>query len=325
MSHKLHLTFDGLDDTDFFRAITSGVENTEAEWYDYVDRYHSAIPTATEALFLALCTSEGHSSYELLARAIAKERGQDILEIGCGSGQLVHALTASPDLHYTGIDLCRTEIERGLAAFEGYENVRFVHARAAQLPFDDESFDVVTSHQTFNFMPDPVPAFAEAYRVLRPGGALVFAVNRATRLTPSATFQRLFKAAAGVMRSAYPQYAIPRDHDPRIYQDGGILSLLNEAGWVGTEHAKIETFDVGAMMNPEEAYATIVRGYELAAVPSKDAMLDAVEALAREIAAETKHDDVDLELGIRIVTARRSYLSIITGSTDSTCESRSAS
>lgn len=315
MAHAMatpRLAIHGLDDTDFLRAITSGRDYTEAEWYEYLDRFHSAVPMATESLFTALRGPEGLSSYEMLARAIAKLGQRDVLDVGCGSGQFAHEMTASsPGTRYTGVDLCEAEIERGIAAFENDPNVRLVRAHASTLPFPAESFDVVTSHQTFNFVPDPVPALAEAFRVLRPGGTLIFVVNRAMKLRPDSTYQRLFEAAKSVLLSAYPAYRAPRPYDPRIYDGPGILSLLRDAAPYDLDGVQVETFDIGAMMTPEQAWATMVRSYDLAAMYSSSEMVERVEARAMEIAAEANRSDLDIELGIRIVTAMRPRLLLL--------------
>jgi len=304
---KRRLVVHGLDDTDFVRAFTSGLAHTEQQWYDYVDRYHTQIPNATEALFVNLRTPQEVSSYAMLAYAVAALRGRDLLEIGCGSGSFVDDLFAvQPDLRYSGIDLCEAEIERGRAAFGRYSNVHLLQAHASQLPFDDESFDVVTSHQTFNFMPNPIPAFAEAFRVLRPGGTLIFAVNKATKFNPEGAYQQLFEAAASVLRRHYPAYRIPNLYDPRIYDDRGIFDLLREAGF-DASRARIDSFDVGAMMTPEEAWGSIVRNYQLAFVSFKDEMADAVEARAMKI-ADIARAEIDVELGMRIVSAPRPQL-----------------
>ena len=130
---KARLVVHGLDETNLFHATTAGLAHTDADWYDYVERFHEAIPMATESLFAVMCTPEGLSSYAMLARAIANVSPGDVLEIGCGSGQLVHDLIGGkPDLRYTGVDLCEAEIARGRIAFERYANVRLERARAAQ-------------------------------------------------------------------------------------------------------------------------------------------------------------------------------------------------
>jgi SAM-dependent methyltransferase len=54
-------------------------------------------------------------------------------------------------------------------------DVRTVAAEAGELPFEDESFDIVFGHAVLHHIPDVDHAFAEFRRVLRPGGAIVFA------------------------------------------------------------------------------------------------------------------------------------------------------
>jgi arsenite methyltransferase len=51
-------------------------------------------------------------------------------------------------------------------------HVRFVEGQAEQLPFDDESFDVVISNGVIDLIPDKEAVFTGLFRVLRPGGRL---------------------------------------------------------------------------------------------------------------------------------------------------------
>ena len=45
-----------------------------------------------------------------------------------------------------------------------------------KLTFEDDSFDILTSNQVFEHVPDDRAGYRESYRVLRPGGALIFSV-----------------------------------------------------------------------------------------------------------------------------------------------------
>ncbi len=62
------------------------------------------------------------------------------------------------------------EAASGGAGEAGTLNVSFEIASAYELPFDDDSFDVVYAHQVMQHLADPVTALREARRVLRPGG-----------------------------------------------------------------------------------------------------------------------------------------------------------
>ena len=64
---------------------------------------------------------------------------------------------------------------RAAAAELGVKNVKFVESEAEQLPFDDESFDVVVSNGVIDLIPDKDAVFAELYRVLVPGGRMQIA------------------------------------------------------------------------------------------------------------------------------------------------------
>ena len=57
----------------------------------------------------------------------------------------------------------------------GATNVEFRESEAEQLPFPDESFDVVISNGVIDLIPDKDAVFAELYRVLEPGGRIQLA------------------------------------------------------------------------------------------------------------------------------------------------------
>lgn len=101
------------------------------------------------------------------------EPGMEILDLGCGPGSITVGLAryVAPS-RVIGVDRATAALDaaRDHAAEAHLDNVGFTLANVYELPFDDESFDVVYAHQLMQHLADPVAALGEARRVLRPGG-----------------------------------------------------------------------------------------------------------------------------------------------------------
>jgi SAM-dependent methyltransferase len=116
-----------------------------------------------------------HYHRRLLAAA-SVERSDRILDIGCGAGQATRdAARAAAAGSALGVDLSSQMIDlaRRRASDEGLTNARFVQADAQIHPFDAEHFDGAISRAGSMFFGDPVAAFSNIHRALRPGGRLV--------------------------------------------------------------------------------------------------------------------------------------------------------
>lgn len=110
-----------------------------------------------------------------LASRVATLRPTCVLEIAAGTGvvtrQLANAL--APEVRIVATDLNQAMIDRA-AAVGACRRVEWRQADAMQLPFSDESFDVVVCQFGAMFFPDKPKAFSEAKRVLRSGGTFIF-------------------------------------------------------------------------------------------------------------------------------------------------------
>ena len=95
-----------------------------------------------------------------------------LLDIGCGPGYVSEAASASGAIP-TGIDFSPQMIQRAEKRNPGLE---FQTADAHELPFEDETFDAVVSNFGLLHLSRPEKAFAEIFRVLRPGGKLGFSL-----------------------------------------------------------------------------------------------------------------------------------------------------
>ena len=102
--------------------------------------------------------------------------GERVLDLGSGSGMDVFAaaLQVAPGGSVIGVDITPEQLAKA-ERLRRDEHVSFRRARIEALPFEDGSFDVVISNGVVNLSADKRRVFAEAARVLRPGGRLALA------------------------------------------------------------------------------------------------------------------------------------------------------
>ncbi len=137
---------------------------------DYPADLLSRVPDTAAASFAGVANPFSLGTLEL---------GERVLDVGCGAGtdSLVAAQMIAPDGRVTGIDMTPQMLAnaRRAAAEMGLDNVEFIESEAEQLPFPDESFDVVISNGVIDLIPDKDAVFSELRRVLRPGGRIQLA------------------------------------------------------------------------------------------------------------------------------------------------------
>lgn len=107
-----------------------------------------------------------------LPKVFPFERARDkrVLEIGCGAGFDALAFIEAA-AEYTGLDIAPENVDRTRAHLQLYGYTpEIVLADAENLPFADASFDILFSNGVLHHTPHIEKAFAEANRVLRPGG-----------------------------------------------------------------------------------------------------------------------------------------------------------
>ncbi|MCB1491353.1 MAG: methyltransferase domain-containing protein [Rhodobiaceae bacterium] len=127
-------------------------------------------------------------SGEQLAEAADPVPGARVLDVAAGNGNATLAF-ARRWCEVTSTDYVPALLERGRAraAAEGFD-VTFREADAENLPFADESFDIVTSSFGVMFTPNQSRAASEMIRVCRPGGRIAMA-----NWTPEGFVGQLFK------------------------------------------------------------------------------------------------------------------------------------
>jgi len=140
---------------------------------------------------------------QVVERARAKA-GDKLLDVATGSGNVaIPAALAGAEV--TGLDLTPKllDVARERAAEAGVQ-IAFVEGDAEELPFDDRSFDRVTSCFGVMFAPRQDLAASELVRVARPGGRIVVAA-----WTPEGLTGRMFKTVGSYMPPPPPELTPP--------------------------------------------------------------------------------------------------------------------
>ena len=106
-------------------------------------------------------------------------QGEQVLDIGCGAGvdTILAAIIVGPKGSVIGVDIVSEMIARAESNLQmmDLDNVKFQKVSGENLPFSDDTFDVVISNGVINLIPDKEAAMSEIIRVLRPAGRLMVA------------------------------------------------------------------------------------------------------------------------------------------------------
>jgi malonyl-CoA O-methyltransferase len=145
-----------------------------------------------------------------------------LLDVGAGTGRLLASLrTLYPSAFAVGADLAFGMCCTASASLAG-TGVHLVNADAEKLPFASGSFDLVLSTSTFQWLTSLDGAFAEAKRVLSPGGIFCFALfGEKTLFELRDSYKKVLGGAADRSHSFFPQ--------------SEVLGALQRAGFCGAQ------------------------------------------------------------------------------------------
>ena len=156
--------------------------------------------------------------------------GDRVLEIGVGTG--INALLYPKHCRITGIDFSAPMLSKATRRFDDHSvrNVELLKMDAADLEFEDESFDLVYAPYVISVVPDPIKVIREMHRVCRVGGHVVVLnhflsenrlLSRAERLISPLTVHIGFKADVDLPRfiaqSGFQPISIERVNVPRLW------------------------------------------------------------------------------------------------------------
>jgi SAM-dependent methyltransferase len=249
--------------------------------------------------------SELRRHNEVLRRAAGVQLHDHVLDIGCGTGQTTReaARTAQAGSAF-GVDVSAPAIERAreLARADGLRNVTFEQASAQAHRFPPERFDLAISRFGTMFFDDPVAAFANIRRALRPAGRLVMMVWQAhERNEWDVTIDQSLGAPGGPVAGA------SEGPDPFSLADPpAVKEILQAAGFAGAAFADVRE---PVYYGPDvPAALDWVRGFTCTSQVldrlDPAAATHAVERLREALATHMSDDGVWFNSRAWIVTAR---------------------
>ncbi len=194
-----------------------------------------------------------------LARRVAALAPAAVLETAAGSGVVTRA--AAPllggDARYTGTDLNQPMLDRARAMQPADRRLDWRQADALSLPFADDSFDVVLCQFGVMFFPDRVRGYAEAHRVLRPGG--VFLCNTWDRIDENHFADEVTRAVGGLFPDDPPRFLARTPHG---YHDADLVRA--DLAAAGFAEVSIEIVaGVGRAPDPHEPALAYTQGTPL--------------------------------------------------------------
>jgi ubiquinone/menaquinone biosynthesis C-methylase UbiE len=189
---------------------------------------------------------------EHVAKRVALLRPGRVLETAAGTGIVTRAVSEV----LPGVEIIATDVNPAVVEFAAQqshsEGVTFQAADAQQLPFDDESFDLVLCLFGIMFFPDKVRANVEARRVLRPGGRYILAIFNRLDLNP------VPRAAGRAVATLFPEDPRYMERGPFSYTDATLVEKdLRSAGFQDIE---VETVELSSLVSAPAAAQGIVLG-----------------------------------------------------------------
>lgn len=228
--------------------------------------------------------------------ALSLGSGEVVLDIGCGSGQTLLQLAerVGPEGKVIGVDVAPLLLEIARRRTETIDQVRLIQADAQSLDLPSASADGVFSRFGVMAFNDPVAAFANFHRILRPSGRLAFCCWRCLEENELDHFPL---SAAGFQSSA--------DHTPFSFADPQhIRRTLATAGFgdivIQSHDEKVSSGDLDAMTS------VLLKVGPLGKIVRENPALRATAEPRLRAALETLGDPshVQLQASIWIVTAR---------------------
>lgn len=238
-----------------------------------------------------------------LARRTALCRPASVLELAAGTGVVTRHLARTLP---AGVKIVATDLNQPMldhAALVGTDRpVEWKQADAMQLPFLPGGFGAVVCQFGVMFFPDKAKAFAEARRVLQPGGTLLF--NVWDRIEENEMISTVVEALDRLFPDAPPRFMHRGPHG--YFDRGAIARDLAEAGFANPEIFTLN--ERSAAARPKDVAVGFCQGTPLRAeieAHGPDALERATQAAAAALAQRFGDAGLEGRIQAHVVVAAR--------------------
>jgi ubiquinone/menaquinone biosynthesis C-methylase UbiE len=165
----------------------------------------------------------GKCYYSHLSRYVLDALPQNgkLLDIGCGTGLFVERYIENGRCA-VGLDISQKMIER---ARRRCRECDYTVGTGEKIPFYDNTFDAISSLLVFSYVRDPEAMLSEAYRVLKPGGAIAICTLGKKLLT------RGIPAIYQISEKMNVQHVVMKNFGERYYNRKEMQDLFTQAGF----------------------------------------------------------------------------------------------
>ena len=186
------------------------IEKTKEKFDKQAEKYDSKYGTHAMALYDDILEKLDHFSFD------------DLLDIGCGTGNLLSLISSKYKSNLTGIDLSPEMLE--IAHNKLGKKADLILGDSENLPFEPESFDMIICTDSFHHYPRPNHVLKGIRKVLKPGGSLLIADPWAP--APFRQIANFF-------------FRFRNEGDVKIYSEAEILKLFELTGLNLVEYNKL--------------------------------------------------------------------------------------
>lgn len=206
----------------------------------YINVYSQLTPEEEKQVFYLEKYKQLNSKWDatevqmvkLFQQAAGKNKQLIVFDAGCGHGNYVIDENANLIKKACGVDLCEQETKGNICLDE------IKYASLEKIPYPNNTFDIVISTWVLEHIANPVTAFKEVYRVLKPNGSFIFcAPNKYYFLT---LLKRLIPSHLNDLLVSKVYGRKEKDVYKAFYKASSVEELRNQLGEAGFSSTSIQ-------------------------------------------------------------------------------------